>query len=87
MTGPSDGRCQRTRQRGGWRAWLVPAISSATVWFAVWVSRSTVIGWRARVTGTCGPAACQVPPYVSAKMPAVPGREHAPAISGTAECV
>ena len=66
--------------------WLGPAISSATVWFAVWLRRSAVMDWRASVTGTCGPAACHTP-LVSAKMPAIPGREHVPAISGTAERV
>ena len=67
-------------------AWLVPTSSRATVWFGVWVSRSTVMGWRASAAGICGPAACHVPP-LSAKMPAVPGLEHAAAISGRAGCV
>src|ERR1035438_1965915 len=64
----------------------VPAASRASMLSAVLVSLSTVMGWRARVAGSCGPAACQVPP-LAAKTPAVPGWLQPPASRGSPDGV
>lgn len=62
----------------------LPALSSATVSLAVWVSLRTVTAWWATAPGRPGPADCQIP-FLAVKMPTVPARLQVPASNGPAE--